>query len=97
MSAWYLFSMMGFYPVDPASATYIIGSPFFDRIELDLTPKARIVVSAPGASKGKTYVRGVKIDGIPHDDIIITHAQLANGALIEFDMADTPQPWPESK
>ncbi|KLT38965.1 hypothetical protein CC85DRAFT_266218 [Cutaneotrichosporon oleaginosum] len=98
MSAWYLFSALGFYPVDPASATYVLGTPFFDRIQLRLpasgTDGARaITVVAPGA-RHKRYVRGLRVDGREHDSIHITHAQIADGASFEFEMARAPQSWP---
>ncbi|RSH89012.1 hypothetical protein EHS25_002674 [Saitozyma podzolica] len=94
MSAWYLFSAMGFYPVDPASATYVIGAPFFDSLTLRL-PGARrpLRITARGASSGAKYVRGVTIDGKPHRDIMITHEQIRDGADIVFDMQQTPQVW----
>lgn len=110
MSAWYLFSAMGFYPgtsesrrfttqadncpVDPASATYIIGAPFFDKIVLNL-PNARkpLTITAQGASQGKKYVKSITIDGKPLSGIEISHDQLKGGADIVFEMADTPHPW----
>lgn len=106
MSSWYLFSALGFYPVDPASATYVLGAPFFDRIELRLpsayvgaaglgegTARA-ITVVAPGASRGKRFVHGVRIDGRSHAEIEITHEMISGGASIEFEMRETPQAWP---
>ncbi|BEI84098.1 hypothetical protein CcaverHIS002_0407020 [Cutaneotrichosporon cavernicola] len=98
MSAWYLFSALGFYPVDPASATYVVGAPFFDRIQLRLPSMhevgAAITVIAPGASKNK-YVKGLKVDSRKYG-IHLSHADIAEGASIEFEMADTPQHWPQS-
>jgi putative alpha-1,2-mannosidase len=95
MSAWYLFSAMGFYPVDPASATYVVGTPFFDYIALDLPAGGTIRVTAKGASGGKKkYIKSLTIDGRPHKTVIIDHAQLAHGADLVFEMSDTPQTWP---
>jgi putative alpha-1,2-mannosidase len=94
MSAWYLFSMLGFYPVNPAGAVYVIGSPFFDRVELDIYG-ATIVVKAPGASKGREYVKSVKINGNAWNEIEIPHSVLAAGAEIEFEMSSRPQKWPK--
>jgi putative alpha-1,2-mannosidase len=80
--------------VDPASATYVIGAPFFDSLTLRL-PGARrpLRITARGASSGAKYVRGVTIDGKPHRDIMITHEQIRDGADIVFDMQQTPQVW----
>lgn len=114
MSAWYLFSAMGFYPgtpsflsaqneavadadtiVDPASATYIIGSPFFDFLSLSLPgAPGPISVKAPGASKGFKYIKSLTINGIPHHSFVLQHADVANGAELVFEMSDTPQSWP---
>ncbi|EKM58752.1 glycoside hydrolase family 92 protein [Phanerochaete carnosa HHB-10118-sp] len=94
MSAWYLFSALGFYPVNPVSGEYIVGSPFFDYISFSLPSAARpLVISAPGASSGKPYVTAVTIDGVPLSAPIIRHEQIANGADIEFEMSATPASW----
>ena len=94
MSAWYLFSAMGFYPVDPASATYIIGAPFFDSISLQLPNATRpLSIKAYGASDGRRYVKSVTFNGKPHDSILLYHADIAKGADIVFEMSDTPQVW----
>ncbi|ORY26128.1 glycosyl hydrolase family 92-domain-containing protein [Naematelia encephala] len=94
MSAWYLFSALGFYPVDPASATYVIGTPFFDNITLQLPGASRpLSIHAKGASDRSKYIKSVTIDGKQHDSIFITHEQIKNGADIVFEMDATPQVW----
>jgi putative alpha-1,2-mannosidase len=110
MSAWYLFSALGFYPgisslymdyniaddrvVDPASATYVIGAPFFDFISMRFPGASRpLSITARGASDGLKYVRSITIDGNPIDTIVITHERIKNGADIVFEMASTPQSW----
>lgn len=106
MSAWYLFSALGFYPLDPASGTYVLAAPFFDRLELQLptelgeapeTQRAQrtITVVAHGASEGKRYVRGVKVNGREWGSVVLHHKDIQEGVEIEFDMADRPQAWPE--
>lgn len=81
--------------VDPASATYIIGTPFFDSLSLSLPGTRRpISVKAPGASKGLQYIKSLTLNGIPHHSFILQHADLANGADLTFEMSDSPQSWP---
>ncbi|GJE97274.1 glycoside hydrolase family 92 protein [Phanerochaete sordida] len=94
MSAWYLFSAVGFYPVDPVSGEYVVGSPFFDHISIDLPGSPRpLVISAPGASSGKPYVAGVTVDGVALESPIIRHEQIVRGADVAFSMSASPQAW----
>jgi putative alpha-1,2-mannosidase len=93
MSAWYLFSTFGFYPVNPSSTQYVIGTPFFDKITIDLPGVNRtLVISSPGAPS-KQFVRSVKVNGKELTDPIIDHSQIIAGGLIEFEMSDEPQAW----
>ncbi|EJD03735.1 glycoside hydrolase family 92 protein [Fomitiporia mediterranea MF3/22] len=93
MSAWYLFSSLGFYPVDPVSNTYVVGAPFFDKVTVKLPGAPRpLVISSSGATS-KKYVKSLTIDGVALDNPVITHAQIARGANIVFEMSDTPQAW----
>ena len=93
MSAWYIFSALGFYPVDPAAAKYVIGTPFFESAELRIPGTQRpLRITAEGAAK-KPYIRSVHIDGKAWNKIEIPHAVLADGANVIFEMADTPQTW----
>ena len=81
-------------PVDPASATYVIGAPFFDSLTLDIPGAARALsITATGASQGRRYIRSVTIDGQPFGGYKIEHKQIANGADIVFEMESTPQVW----
>lgn len=96
MSAWYLFSAMGVYPVDPASAEYVLGAPFFDHLELKLPGggNERVIIAAHGASEGKRYVRDVRVNGNEWDGVTISHDILGHGAEMVFEMSDVPEPWP---
>ncbi|TFY74825.1 hypothetical protein EWM64_g9189, partial [Hericium alpestre] len=93
MSAWYIFSALGFYPVNPASGEYIVGSPFFDSVTIRLpgAPKP-LRISAPGAAQ-KPYVKSLTVDGQPVDKAVITHQQIAHGGDIVFEMNATPAQW----
>ena len=92
MSAWYVFSAMGFYPVNPVGGRYEIGSPLFDRVVIPLADGKVFTLLAPGASSGKKYVKSVKVNGIEWRRSYITHSQITDGSTIEFEMTDTPSP-----
>lgn len=78
--------------MDPASAQYVIGAPFFDFISLDLDQSGsrKISVIAKGASEGMKYVRSVSVDGKERRGITISHEELMSGAEIVFEMSHTP-------
>ncbi|KAM5537830.1 hypothetical protein V8D89_008598 [Ganoderma adspersum] len=96
MSAWLIFSSLGFYPVNPVSAEYVVGTPFFDKITIDLPAAQRpLVITASGAPQNP-YVNSVTVNGRELDAPIITHADIASGGHIEFRMSSTPQSWGSS-
>lgn len=95
MSAWFLFSSLGFYPVDPVSGTYVIGAPLFDRMELHL-PRAKrpFIMEADGAGSGlKKFIKAVTLNGKALSGPIIRHEDVANGGRLVFTMSETPQAW----
>ena len=92
MSAWYIFSAMGFYPVNPISGHYEIGTPLFSKIKLNLTNGKTFTVLAPQVSKKNMYIQSVKLDGEPYNKSYITHEQIMNGSTLEFDMGENPGP-----
>ncbi|KOS44550.1 hypothetical protein ACN38_g4547 [Penicillium nordicum] len=104
MSAWYVFSALGFYPVNPASDEYVVGTPFFEEVSIRISNEAktggavangrerRLEISAPGAST-KPYIFGIKVDGKPINAPILKHNQIVHAARIEFEMSATPTSW----
>lgn len=92
MSAWYVFSAMGFYPVDPVSGQYEIGTPLFPEMKLHLANGKTFTVLAPAVSKENIYVRSVKLNGKPYDKSYITHEQIMDGDTFEFEMGSKPAP-----
>lgn len=93
MSAWWLFSALGFYPVNPSSTSYVIGSPFFDKVTIDLPGSQHpLVIHAVGAAT-KPYVRSLTVNGIKLDEPILDHWQIAGGGEMVFEMKDIPQLW----
>lgn len=92
MSAWYIFSSMGFYPVDPVSGKYEIGSPLFPEVKMNLANGKTFTVLAPGASRENKYIQSVKLNGAPYDKSYVTHEQIMNGDTFEFEMGSQPGP-----
>ena len=90
MSAWYVFSVMGFYPVCPGSDQYVIGSPYAREVVLDLENGRTFTVRAPKVSAKNVYVSAVKLNGKPYDKAYITHDDIMNGGTLEFEMSPRP-------
>ncbi len=89
-SAWYVFSAMGFYPVCPGSDQYIMGSPLFKSVTLNLENGKKVVIKAENNSVSNRYVESMALNGQPYTKNYITHDQLMNGATINFKMSATP-------
>lgn len=92
MSAWYVFSAMGCYPVDPVSGRYEIGTPLFPEVKLHLANGNTFTVKAPQVNKKNKYIQAVKVDHVTYDKSYITHEQIMKGATVEFEMGDKPGP-----
>ena len=92
MSAWYVFSAMGFYPVDPISGQYEIGTPMFPRVELKLANGKTFTVLAPAVSRENIYIQSVKVNGEPYKKSYLTHDLIMSGATVEFEMGAAPGP-----
>lgn len=90
MSAWYVMSSLGFYPVDPVSGNYVFGSPLFDKVEVELGNGKKLIVEARNNSPENVYVQSVKFNGKPHHKSWFRHADIVQGATIVFEMGDKP-------
>jgi len=90
MAAWYLFGAMGFYPVCPGKAEYVLGSPLFDRVTLHLPGGKSTVVEAQGQTETAVYVSHLLVDGKVHAAPTISHEDLARGSRLTFFMQTTP-------
>jgi predicted alpha-1,2-mannosidase len=86
MSAWYIFSAMGFYPVDPVSCEYVLGAPQIEEITLNLEGGKRFRVKAEGLSREAKYVRAVYLNGERLDRDYITHCEIVGGGELRFEM-----------
>ncbi len=93
MSAWLLFTAMGFYPVNPASGEYMIGSPMYERMSLRLANGKVFTVEAENNSATNVYIQSATIDGKPLNIPVITWEQIQSGATLHFVMGPEPSRW----
>lgn len=92
MSSWYVFSAMGFYPVDPISGQYEIGSPIFPEVKMYLANGKTFVVRAENVSDENIYIQSVSVNGQPYNKSYITHEMIMQGDTIHFVMGNKPGP-----
>lgn len=88
MSAWYIFSAMGFYPVDPVSGEYLIGAPQFHEMKLHLPNGKTFAMKANNLSDANKYVKAVRFNGSQLKTFKITYDEIKKGGKLEFDMTD---------
>mgnify|MGYP003967589175 CR=1 FL=1 len=95
MSAWYIFSSMGFYPVCPGDGQYVIGSPLFSKITLKLPApyNKNITILADGVAEGKKYIKSLTLDGNPITTPFIKHDDLVSCDKLVFEMSASPTNW----
>lgn len=90
MSAWYVFSAMGFYPVNPADLKYEFGSPIVQEAKIEVAPGKYFVMKAPLASVANKYIEKATLNGKALDRPYITHDEIMNGDTLEFTMGAEP-------
>lgn len=88
MSAWYVFSAMGFYPVCPGTPYYYIGTPSFDKVTLNLENGKQFVVTAERPSPDAFYIRQVTYNGKPYTDYRLSHEMLLKGGTLHFILSE---------
>lgn len=93
MSAWYVFSALGFYPASPGHASYAIGSPLFKRATLQLEDGKAFEVVAHDNSERNVYIQRATLNGAAHDLPYLTHAQIVSGGVLELFMGESPSTW----
>ena len=89
-SAWYVFSALGFYPVCPGSDQYIIGSPLFKSVEIDLENGKTLKIKSTNNPKKNRYIEEMNFNGKPYTKNYLTHDDLMKGGEILFDMGAQP-------
>ncbi|MFA6833134.1 MAG: GH92 family glycosyl hydrolase [Bacteroidaceae bacterium] len=89
-SAWYVFSALGMYTVAPGSDEYILGSPLFDKATLYLENGNEVVITSNNNNVKNRYIESMTLNGQNHTKNYLTHKELMDGAIINFNMSDTP-------
>ncbi|MBK3519160.1 GH92 family glycosyl hydrolase [Carboxylicivirga marina] len=90
MSAWYVFSSMGFYPVNPANGMYVFGSPLFDETCVSNPNGTEFKVIAENNSAENIFIQSVELNGTPYNKSYITHKEIINGGVLRFVMGPKP-------
>jgi predicted alpha-1,2-mannosidase len=93
MSAWYIFSVMGFYPVTPASGIYAVGAPQYPKLTLSYDVNGQphqLEIVANHISDKNKYVQSLKLDGLPVIKPFISHQEIINGHKLVFEMGPKP-------
>ncbi|MFF5289025.1 GH92 family glycosyl hydrolase [Paractinoplanes globisporus] len=93
MSAWYIFSALGFYPARMASTDYTIGAPLFPKATITLENGHTLTVSAPGVSDTNRYIQSATLNGVAYTKNYLTHADLLAGGTLTFAMGPNPSSW----
>ncbi|MAD18157.1 MAG: alpha-mannosidase [Alteromonadaceae bacterium] len=91
MSAWYLFSALGFYPVNPVSGEYVLGSPEVSSAKIHLENGKTFSVQALNQSKENVYVQSVSLNGQPLQQFFIRHSDILAGGSLVFEMGAQPK------
>ena len=90
MSAWYIFSSLGFYPVYPAGGLYVFGSPLFDKATLHLQGGKTFTVETLNNSPSHPYIQSVTLNGEPYHRSYILHQTILDGGVLRFTMGEQP-------
>lgn len=90
MSAWYILSALGLYPVDPVSGIYVFGAPLFPRAEIPLSNGKKLVIIAEHVDDQHVYIDAVQWNGKPHAKTWIAYRTLMQGGELRFTMARRP-------
>jgi predicted alpha-1,2-mannosidase len=90
MSAWYIFSSVGFYPVNPANGTFVFGSPLFDTIRIKLPDNKQFVIKTLNNNEKNIYIQSVKLNGKPYTHSYLTYQEIMQGGSLEFEMGSLP-------
>ncbi|MDQ2179016.1 GH92 family glycosyl hydrolase [Marinifilum sp. D714] len=90
MSAWYVMSSMGFYPVNPSNGAYVFGRPLFDKVSINLSEDKSFTILANNNGKENMYIQSVKLNGQDYTKSFITHKDIMNGGELVFEMSPKP-------
>ncbi|HLO58678.1 MAG TPA: glycoside hydrolase family 92 protein, partial [Bacteroidales bacterium] len=90
-SAWYVFSAMGFYPVCPGTMQYVIGSPVFSHVKINLENGKQVEINATNNSPANRYVQQIRLNGKSYGRVWFDHNEMLKGCKIDFSMSATAQ------
>ena len=90
MSAWLIMSAMGFYPVTPGTDDYVIGTPWFEKVTINLENGKKFIINAKNISDQNYYIGSVMMNGKRYDKSYIKHQQIMNGGNLSFSLSSTP-------
>jgi predicted alpha-1,2-mannosidase len=91
MSAWYIFSTLGFYPVCPGTTQYAIGSPYVEEAMITLPNNKKLTIKAPGLSEKNIYIQSVSLNGKPIKAPFLDHNEILKGGDLIFIMGEKPK------
>ena len=90
MSSWYVFSALGFYPVNPSDGMYVLGRPIFDKVVLTLPENKVFDIRANNNSAENKYIQSIELNGQPYNKLYISHADIMAGGTLVFTMGNRP-------
>lgn len=90
MSAWYVFGALGFYPVNPVSGEYVIGTPMLEEAVIQLPDRKTFTVKTPRKEDNEVYICSMKLNGEKYTKNYITHQDIMKGGILEFVMTASP-------
>lgn len=90
LSAWYVFSALGFYPVCPGQEQYVIGSPIFDQAEITLSNGKKFIIKASGVGVKNQYIQTASLNGKDYAKTYLTYSDLIKGGELDFKMGSEP-------
>ncbi|HKG05565.1 MAG TPA: GH92 family glycosyl hydrolase [Pedobacter sp.] len=89
-SSWYVLSALGFYSVTPGTGEYVLGSPMFKKITINLENNNKFIIEANNNSKENVYISSAALNGKPYSKNFITHSDIVNGGILKLQMSNKP-------
>lgn len=89
-SSWYVLSALGIYSVTPGTGEYVLGSPMFKKITINLENGKKFIIEAPNNSKENVYISKAAFNGRPYGKNFITHADINKGGVLKLEMSNKP-------
>jgi predicted alpha-1,2-mannosidase len=88
MSAWYVFSAMGFYPVDPVSDNYQLGTPLFKKAVINMENGRKFVINVTKNTPSAIYIKSIKLNGVNYRQSVISYRDISRGGVMDITLAD---------